>query len=109
MDPNAAFDAWLDGDDEAGYNLVKWLLNGGFEPDWDSVDREAFFDIVDAHYWWHANHHDGQWSECYATLCRIGEYFTPSILARGPATENARAIYTELCKKAGCCSDEVKP
>ena len=55
------------------------------------------FDIVDAHYWWNADHHDGQSSDGYLRLCRISAYFKPSRLAHGPQSENALEIYAELC------------
>ena len=60
------------------------------------------FDIVDAHYWWNVHHHGGQWSDEYAKVCRISAYFSPSILANGPESENAQAIYANLCHKEGC-------
>ena len=66
------------------------------------------FDIVDAYYWWHVDHHAGQGPDSYARLCRIGGYYSPSILAgfqRGPATENAQEIYADLCRKNGCCAE----
>jgi hypothetical protein len=56
-------------------------------------------DIVDAHYWFCVDYHTGQWSQLYARQCRISRYFKPSILARGPATENAQAIYDNLVKQ----------
>ena len=57
------------------------------------------FDIVDAHYWWNADHHNGQFSDGYLRLCKIGAYFTPSPLANGPGTDNALEIYKDLCDK----------
>ena len=60
------------------------------------------FDIADAHFWWNADHHEGQWSASYSRLCRIGRYFNASPLANGPATENAQEIYQDLCAKEGC-------
>ncbi len=60
------------------------------------------FDIVEAHYWWCADHHEGQWSATYARLCRIGRYFTPGALSSGPTTENSEVIYNNLCQYDGC-------
>ena len=53
-------------------------------------------DIVDAHYWFAADYHEGQTSMLYARLSRIGRYYTPSPLAYGPSTENAQEIYNQL-------------
>ena len=63
------------------------------------------FDIVEAHYWWNADHHEGQGSESYARLCRLGEYFAPGIMANRPAEANAMEIYENLCGKEGCQHD----
>ncbi len=56
------------------------------------------FDIVEAHYAFLADYHEGQWSDKYARLCRIGKYFRPSPLFRGfeSLTENGKAIYQQL-------------
>ena len=70
--------------------------NGGLLPTpyWDR------FDIVEAHYWHAADWHGGQWSELYAKLCRIGQYYTPGMLHRGyeSLTENGKAIYDQLVR-----------
>ena len=60
------------------------------------------FDIVDAHYWWNADHHEGQGSKGYARLSRLSSIFEPSCLAHGATSENAIAIYDELCSREGC-------
>ena len=54
------------------------------------------FDIVDAHYWYNVNNHGGQWSPEYEKQCRISRYFTPSRMANGPQSENAKQIYADL-------------
>lgn len=54
------------------------------------------FDIVEAHYWFCVDYHEGQCSDKYAKLCRIREYFTPSPICHGPVTWNAREIYNAL-------------
>lgn len=60
------------------------------------------FDIVEAYYWWLVHHHDDQWSESYRRLCAIEDYFKPSLLSNGPSTDNAQAIYENLCEKEKC-------
>lgn len=59
------------------------------------------FDIVEAHYAFCCDHHEGQWSELYARLCRIQRYFKPGIGFRGFAslTENGQEIYSQLVLK----------
>jgi hypothetical protein len=57
------------------------------------------YDIIEAHYWFCANYHGGQWSELYARLSRLSRIFTPSPLSRGPESENARDIYIKLVRK----------
>ncbi len=69
------------------------------------------FDIIEAHYWFCAHYHggqyhwahdeDGQWCHLYHRLCRINEYFTPSPLSNGPESENAKAIYAGLVDAYG--------
>ncbi len=54
------------------------------------------FDIVQAHFWYAADYHDGQWSNLYKRLCRIKEYYHPGAIERGPTTDNAKAIYKDL-------------
>jgi hypothetical protein len=54
------------------------------------------FDIVDAHYWFCVDYHSGQSSELYTRQCRISQYFSPSMLANGPESENGKAIYANL-------------
>ena len=63
------------------------------------------FDIVDAHYWWNIDHHEGQWSKGYERLSRLSAIFEPSCLAHGPGSENATEIYTNLCSQEGCSHD----
>lgn len=59
-------------------------------------------DIVDAHYWWNVNHHNGQCSREYIRQCNISSYYTPSRLANGPDGENSQLIYDQLCLRARC-------
>lgn len=56
------------------------------------------FDIISAHYAFACDYHNGQWSDLYRRLCRIGRYFTPGPLWRGfdSLTENGQAIYQNL-------------
>lgn len=54
------------------------------------------FDIVQAHYWFCADYHDGQWSDLYARLCHISNYYKPGMMETGPSTDNAREIYQNL-------------
>lgn len=56
------------------------------------------FDIVSAHYAFCADYHEGQGSELYAKLCRIGNYFSPSIVWKGydSLSENWQIIYDNL-------------
>ena len=54
------------------------------------------WDIVDAHYWFCVNYHEGRSSEKYVRQCRISKYFKPSPLAYGPESDNAKAIYHAL-------------
>lgn len=63
------------------------------------------FDIVEAHYWWLAHHHEGQGSQRYARLCEVSRYFRPGAAAHGPATENSQAIYANLCRRYGCAHE----
>ena len=59
------------------------------------------FDIIEAHYWFCADNHGGQWSDLYARLCRIAEYYTPSPMHKGfdSLSENAKEIYQQLEEK----------
>lgn len=59
------------------------------------------FDIVEAHYAFACDYHDGQSSYLYAKLCRISKYFTPSPMFRGfeSLSENAKEIYNNLVEK----------
>ena len=59
------------------------------------------FDIVEAHYWFTAHYHGGQFSDLYSRLCRIGRYFSPGRGASGPSTENACVIYNNLERQHG--------
>jgi hypothetical protein len=49
MDPQAAYQRWLDSTGieaiEAFNDLLDWLSKGGFEPEWkDQSDRDMFMD-----------------------------------------------------------------
>jgi len=64
------------------------------------------FDIVEAHYWWYTDHHDGQASREYRRLCQcIRMGFRPGPMSNGPDSEAAKLIYGNLCHKHGCPSD----
>ena len=58
------------------------------------------FDIVSAHYAFCADYHGGQYSELYAKLCRIGNYFRPGMAWNGyqSLTENGQLIYDNLAE-----------
>ena len=55
-------------------------------------------DIIEAHYWFCADYHEGQWSQKYARLSRIGQYYTPGPMHKGYETlsDNGKYIYDEL-------------
>lgn len=60
------------------------------------------FDIVAAHYLWLSEHHGGQSSPEYERLCKITTYYKPSLFS---VSDNARAIYDQLCEKHNCDHD----
>lgn len=59
------------------------------------------FDIVEAHYLFLNDYHEGKHSKKYARLCHILSYFKPSPLSRGyeDLSENGQAIYDALVAK----------
>ena len=59
------------------------------------------FDIVEAHYAYYSDYHEGQGSRKYARLSRILGYFRPSPLFRGyeSLTENGQEIYDALVER----------
>lgn len=64
------------------------------------------FDIAQAWYWWLTDHHEGQWSEKYARLCKLSRSYRPGMMERGPEEGSvAEIIYQNLCEKAGCDHD----
>ncbi len=55
------------------------------------------FDIVEAHYLYCADYHEGQASRLYARLCRILQYFKPGPnLTYETLSDNAQFIYDNL-------------
>lgn len=60
------------------------------------------FDIVEAHYAFCCDYHEGLHSRLYARLCRILTYLRPSPMFRGyeSLSDNGRMIYDELVSKA---------
>jgi len=61
------------------------------------------FDIVSAHYAFCADYHSGQYSELYAKLSRIGNYFRPGMAWNGydSLSENGQVIYDNLVESLG--------
>lgn len=61
------------------------------------------FDIVSAHYAFCCDWYNGQRDKLYARLCRIGNYYKPSVLDKGyvSLSENGKDIYAALCEKHG--------
>jgi len=58
------------------------------------------FDIVEAHYCFLVEFHEGQGSEKYRRLCHILGYFKPRpSLSSNTLSENAREIYYALVEK----------
>ena len=59
------------------------------------------YDIVEAHYAFCCDFHNGQWSELYARQCRIAKCFTPGPMWRGfeSLTPNGKEIYESLIEK----------
>jgi hypothetical protein len=58
------------------------------------------FDIAEAYYLAFNHCHSGQWSNEYARLCKMQQYFKPSILLSYESlTENGKVIYDNVCSK----------
>jgi hypothetical protein len=66
------------------------------------------YDIVEAWYWWLADHHRGIGSDEYTRLCKTGRYFKPGKLASGPDSEVAQIIYDTLCDDECCEHDRYQ-
>lgn len=61
------------------------------------------FDVAEAYYLWLSEHHQGQGSDRYERLSKMGDYFDPSPnLTYGTLTENGKSIYDNLCKTDEC-------
>ena len=61
------------------------------------------FDIVEAHYMYYTEWHNGQWSREYKRRCHMQKYFKPSTLLNNSEslTENGYEIYINLLNKEG--------
>lgn len=61
------------------------------------------FDIVEAHYAYCMDFHNGQWSDLYERQCRISRYFKPATSWKGyeSLSENGRKIYDALVERRG--------
>ena len=74
-----------------------------------SVDR---FDYCAGSYLFWSEHHEGQFSDGYARLCRLGRWFTPGMAWKGwdSLNETARDVYRAWCEREGetCTYDTVK-
>ena len=55
------------------------------------------FDIVEAHYLFFTEYHEGQWSEKYKRLCKITTYFKPAPSGI-TLSDNGLEIYNDLVK-----------
>jgi hypothetical protein len=63
------------------------------------------FDIVEAHYSFCCDYHNGQGSDLYHRLSRISHYFKPGfILNYETLTDNGREIYDNLERKHKECN-----
>ncbi len=55
------------------------------------------FDIIEAHYLFFAEYHEGQFSVKYRRLCKLLTYFNPSpIFSYESMSDNAQNIYLTL-------------
>ena len=60
------------------------------------------FDIVEAHYMFYSQYHEGQFSDKYRKLSLIQQVYRPGLYGwsdRNDLNENARAIYDNLVAK----------
>jgi len=58
------------------------------------------FDIAEAYYLFLGDYHEGQFSEKYERLCKMGQYFKPRpALSYETLEENGQAIYDALVAK----------
>jgi len=59
------------------------------------------FDIVTAHYLFYMHYHEGQRSDKYLRLCRIGRYFKPGSMIENELddNDNVLAIYNNLVRR----------
>lgn len=72
-------------------------------------------DLLEGLYWYYTNNHEGQGSDGYKKLCRVGRLFRPGMLDNGPCSEEAWEVYRlkhEEARGSGmtqcaCCSLEV--
>lgn len=60
------------------------------------------FDIVEAHYAFNMDYHEGQYSKSYKRLSKISKYFKPSPLFYGfeSLSDNGKEIYQILFYRA---------
>lgn len=74
-----------------------------------SVDR---YDYVEGSYAFWAEHHQGQFSDGYARLSRLSQWFTPGPLWKGweSLSEEAQDVYRAWCRREGvaCVPDLVQ-
>lgn len=63
------------------------------------------FDIVQAHRMFYRDYHEGQYSDSYRKLCRIDEYYQPSLSESWynyeDLNDNAKYIYDALVERHG--------
>lgn len=55
------------------------------------------YDIISAWYWYLGYTHEGQGSKKYERLSKIMTYYSPGRCSAGPDTDNAEAIFLNLC------------
>lgn len=63
--------------------------------DYDRVD------IIQAHYWYYTNYHNGIMSKEYARLCKLQQYYKPGRFENMPTSYSAAQIYNQLESKSG--------
>jgi hypothetical protein len=88
------------------YTEAGWLLSHEwtvYESEGEPFATPTFdrFDVCHAHASYWAAHHQGQWSQGYADLCRATALCTNAVLDFDALSENGQALYRQLVLRDG--------
>ena len=80
-------------------NQDEIILDNDINSLWEIGEYTDFCldDLIIGAFWAMTDCHEGQYSESYALLCKLGEIFTPNMSSLESENDSVKYVYEQIC------------